>query len=160
MSIHRLPLLISVFFLLLPAITLGASNPENAYVWKQETDSYRVYMGVVPASEVTNHPHVLDEQKTIHGVLPESIKNTSHVMVTVYRKPGNTRVTNATIIAETGHRDGDKIIKPLEKMELKGRVAYGNFFTVHKEKEHEVKVKIYVPNRNGFEEAIFRHTGF
>ena len=160
MNTHRLPLLISVFFLIIPAITAGAPNPESAYAWKQETENYRVYVGVVPASEVTNPPRVADEQKQIHGALPEKVKDTSHVMVTVYRKLGNTRVTNATIIADVGLRDGNKTVKPLEKMELKGRVAYGNFFTVHQEKEHEVRIKIYEPNRNGYEEAIFSHTGF
>lgn len=131
-----------------------------SYVWTKETPSYRIYMGVVPAELVQHQPRLLDEDKQLHNVTPGEKEGLSHVMVWIYRKPGNERVLDATLIAEVGPESGKKTIKPLEKMALGTGMSYGNFFKVHQAAEHSIKLKIFNLNSSGYEEALFEHQGY
>lgn len=147
-----------VYILALAMVSSGLHAA--SYVWAGDTPSFRIYVGVVPAELVQHQPKLLDEGKRLHNVTPGEEKDMSHMLVWLYRKPGNERVLDVTLIAEVGLVSGDKTIKPLEKMKLGTGVSYGNFFKVHQDAEHTVSLKIYSMNSSGYEEAIFKHKGY
>lgn len=154
---------ITVFVALLSVFgmaTVSSSDKDSSYVWSQETESYRIYMEVVPAELVKNQPALLDKDKKLHAISVEKMPGLSHVLVWIYQKPGNTKALDLTVIAMAGPTDGRKVEKPLEKMHMKTGIAYGNVFEVHREEEHVVGVKIYAPNRSGYEEVIFGHDNY
>ena len=139
---------------------LATSTQATSYVWTGETPSYNVYMGIVPAELVLQQPELLDTDKRLHAVKPGEKSNISHVFVFINDKPKNTRALDVTVVAEVGLLHGEKSIKPLEKMKYGASVSYGNFFKVHQEGEHTVRLKIFNPNSSGFEEVLFSHQGY
>ena len=145
---------------LLTTVFFSHSIYATSYVWARDTHNYRVYMSVVPADIVQNQPRLLDKDKRLHNVIPGSEEGISHVLVWVYKKVGNERLLDVTIIAEAGPVFGGKIVKPLEKMKLGTGVTYGNFFKLHQDSDHTIRLKIYQINSEGHEEVTFNHIGY
>lgn len=122
--------------------------------------SYRVYLGIVPASLLEKKPALVDQDKQLHGGIAEQVPAAQHVMVTVFRKDTNARVLNATIIARVGRSKvfgGGGVEKPLEKMITSGALAYANFFDMPERGEYRVEVDIYEPQKNGSEKVRFSY---
>ena len=118
--------------------------------WNRESASYRVYLGVVPASLIVKNPTLVDGDKTLHRDA-NTDGSSQHVLVSVFRKSNNERVVNATIIARVGVKKffgGDKVEKPLEKMLTSGTVTYGNYFAMLEQGEYEITVRIYEPSND------------
>jgi hypothetical protein len=136
------------------------SKQARGYVWSNETPSYRIYMEVMPADLFPHQPILLDDKQRLHDVIPGETEGLSHLLVSIYRKPGNEEVLDATLIAEVGPVSGKKTIKPLEKMALSTGVTYGNIFKVHQLLKHSVKLKIFNLNNSGYEEALFEHQDY
>lgn len=139
---------------------LSISNPALAsdISTQQESDSYRVYLGVIPASVLKRQPQLVDGDRTLHGGIGKQSSGSQHVMVAIYRKTDNSRVKDATVIAEVAPDTlikRDKQVKPLEKMLTSGAVTYGNFFRIPNSGEYRIKTEIYEPNRNGAETVTF-----
>lgn len=154
---HKRMMLSVAFLAILGSVSVLPIAQASTYVWSKETESYRVYMEVVPAELVRNKPSLLDEDKKLHSVSVGSMPGLSHVLVWIYDKLGNAKALDVTVIAEAGPVDGKKTIKPLEKMRLSTGIVYGNLFQVHGEGEHIVALKIFAPDRSGYEEALFEH---
>lgn len=135
------------------------STGENQYFWQQETEHYRVYLGIVPVELVKHQPQLLDEEKQLHDLRPAAESELSHVFAWIYRKPGNEPVRDATVFGEVSYMGVVEARKPMEKMRLSTGIAYGNFFKVHRQDEHTVAVQIHDHNREGYETAVFTHVG-
>jgi len=148
-----------VFLVIIASVGVFTTAQASTYIWSKETESYRVYMEVVPAEIVRTQPSLLDEDKQLHSVSLDAMPGLSHVLVWVYHKPGSAKALDVTVIAEAGPVEGVKLVKPLEKMRLKTGVTYGNLFKVHRNEKHVVALKIYAPNRSSYEEAVFEHGG-
>lgn len=148
-----------IVFALLLTFLLGAPAPVLAAEASShlESASYHVYLGVVPASLIKANPVLVDGDKTLHQG-DNASDSSEHVLVSVFRKPNNERVVNATVIARVGINKllrGTKTEKPLEKMLTSGLVTYGNYFSMPKQGEYEIAVRIYEPNKDQAESVTF-----
>ena len=117
--------------------------------WHHESASYHVYLGIVPANLIRSNPVLVDGDKTLHQDNGASGAS-QHVLVSIFRKPGNERVTNATVIARVGPRKllgGSGTEKPLEKMLTSGVITYGNYFSMPKKAEYEIEIRVYEPHK-------------
>jgi len=128
--------------------------------WHEESENYHVYLGVVPASMIKDSLSLVDNDKSLHGGLSSLPSEAQHVMVTIYRKDGKTRVTNATVIAEVSSGvllGRKKLEKPLEKMTTNKQITYANFFDMRDKGKYKIEIEIYEPNKNGKDEITFFH---
>lgn len=135
-----------------PATVLAAETSSH-----RESANYHVYLGVVPASLIKANPVLVDGDKTLHKG-DNASDSSEHVLVSVFRKPNNERVVNATVIARVGINKllrGAKTEKPLEKMLTSGLVTYGNYFSMPKRGEYEIAVRIYEPNKDQADSVTF-----
>ncbi len=142
--------------------TFSFSVTTNLYAadasWHEETQSYKVYLGIVSANLIKNNLYLVDRDKSLHGNISEKTSNDKHLLVSVYRKKNNERVTNATIIGEIKHKKllgGNKIRKPLEKMVTSGTITYGNFFKMGEQGTYEINIEIFESDKNGSEHVTF-----
>lgn len=126
--------------------------------WHQHSESYDVYLGVVPAT-VADRDSIL---RQMHAVSPHGdVERTNalrHIMVSVFRRPGAERVSNVDISAEVIENDlihMRREKKDLDIMMLPSGVTYCNFFTLHWNEMYEVKLRILEPGR-GTEWVSFR----
>lgn len=139
-----------IFVVLLALVAAPLTAQAADASWHHESASYHVYLGVVPASLIKSNPVLVDGDKTLHKDDNVSDSN-EHVLVSIFRKPNNERVLNATVIARVGAKKllgGDKIEKPLEKMQTSGVITYGNYFSMPKKGEYEIVVRIYEPQKD------------
>ena len=139
--------------LLAPPLTAQAAEAS----WHQESANYHVYLGVVPASLIKVNPALVDGDKTLHKG-DNTGDSSDHVLVSIFRKPNSERVVNATVIAQVGIKKlfrGAKVEKPLEKMLTSGVVTYGNYFSIPKQGEYEIAVRMYEPNKDQAETVTF-----
>ena len=130
--------------------------------WHHESASYHVYLGVVPTSLIKANPVLVDGDKTLHKDNNASDSG-EHVLVSVFRKPNNERVVNATVIARVGAKKllgGTKVEKPLEKMLTSGVITYGNNFSMPQKREYEIAVQINEPNKDQAESVKFAYKKF
>ena len=130
--------------------------------WHHESASYHVYLGVVPTSLIKANPVLVDGDKTLHKDNNASDSG-EHVLVSVFRKPNNERVVNATVIARVGAKKllgGTKVEKPLEKMLTSGVITYGNNFSMPQKREYEIAVRIKEPNKAQAESVKFAYKKF
>lgn len=146
-------------YLALGTFAQHAVAESNAF--HQESKRYLVYLGVVPASLLKKEPERVDRDKQLHGGIAAQTPAAQHVMVTIFRKDGNVRVLDATVIATV--RPGKLFTrkaeeKPLEKMITGGAVAYGNFFDMPKSGDYRIDVVIYDAKNSGSESVRFDYT--
>lgn len=149
-----------MFRTLATIVLLAALSPTIAAddAFHRETGSYRVYLGVVPASLIKKNPTLVDNDKQLHGSPSVRAQNEQHVMVTIFRKSGGARVLNATAIAEVRPKKlfgGRGAEKPLEKMITSGAVAYGNYFDIPERGKYRIDIRIYEPGKDGNEKVGF-----
>lgn len=126
--------------------------------WHSDTKSYRVYLGVVPASMIKKNPTLIDKQKSLHGGTKNTTNASQHIMVSIFSKKDNKRILKATAIANIKNKKlfgSKKIAKPLEKMITSGSITYGNYFKLSKKGTYVIDVDIYQSNKNGSEKASF-----
>lgn len=141
--------------LIFSSITIADAADSN---WHTETKSYRVYLGVIPASMIKKDLTLVDKDKSLHGGTDNITSSTQHIMVSIFSKNGNKRIINATAIAKIKNKKligGNKITKPLERMDTSGSVTYGNYFTLTKKGDYVINVDIYQSDLSGNEKATF-----
>lgn len=150
----------TVHWLALALLLIGPFNLHASDISRtSETDSYRIYWGIVPASLIKANPKLVDGDKSLHGGISGQGSNSYHVMVAIYDKDKNLRINDATIIAEVnssfiGRPDA---IKPLEKMLTSGSVTYGNYFNFNAKGTYEIATRIYESDKNGYESFKFKY---
>lgn len=141
--------------LIFSSITTSHAADSN---WSAETKSYRVYLGVVPASMIKKNLALIDKDKSLHGGTKNITSASQHIMVSVFSKNGNKRILNVTAIAKIKNKKllgGLNLTKPLEKMNTSGAITYGNYFKLSKKGKYTIDVDIYQPDKNGYEKASF-----
>ena len=154
-SVQRvvIPILLGMF------VMLGVKNSVAADAsWHAESKSYRVYMGVVPVALIKKNPYLVDRDKTLHGGVDKKNISAQHIMISIFSKQDNSRILDATAIAEVKVNkllSSDEVEKPLEKMVTSGTVTYGNYFDMPGTGEYKVEVSIYESNKNGSEKVVF-----
>ena len=151
-----------MMFALIFSAPLVFSSITNSYAadsnWSAESKSYRVYLGVVPASMIKKNIMLIDKDKSLHGGTNNVTSATQHIMVSIFSKKDNVRILNATAIAEIKNKKllgGNKITKPLEKMNTSGAITYGNYFKLSKKGKYAIEVDIYQSDKSGHEEVEF-----
>lgn len=155
---NRIPALLMIATLTLGVATQPTLARDNSF--HGESKSYRVYLGIVPASALEKNPDLVDQDKQLHGGVSELPATMQHVMVTVFRKDNNARVLNATVIAKVGR---SKVFarrvaeKPLEKMVTSGTVAYANLFDMPERGEYRIEANIYESQKSGSEIIRFAY---
>lgn len=155
-SYTRLVAIIGLLFLM--GITSAWSSDTGGH---KQTKHYNIYLGVVPAAYIKKNPVVIDGAKDLHGGVDNSDGLSVHVMVAVFNKSDNSRVLNATIIAEIRRKKlmgSRKVEKPLEKMLTSGTVTYGNYFDMLRGPGYRIRLKIYEPNKSFSERVDFVYT--
>ncbi len=151
-NLIKLPTIIFMF-LLVPAYANAADTD-----WHKLSDTYQVYLGVVPASKIKENPYLVDNDVKLHGGIKEQGNYSHHVMIAVFDKKTNARINDATVIVEVRKKTligGRAEEKPLQKMITSGTITYGNYFTLYPKEAYEIEIKIYRPNQNGSEELEF-----
>lgn len=141
-------------------LTAVSAHAEDGNAWHAESESYRAYLGIVPANLIRREPVLVDGNRSLHGGADEQPGGAQHVMVAIYRKSDNSRVAGATVIATVEKEKllgGDEQEKPLERMATTGGITYGNYFDMPKSGNYEIEVTIYETNRNGGEEIEFSY---
>ncbi len=153
-SLFKLTNLILAFITLFGVTSLYAADSS----WHEESESYKVYLGLVSSSLIKKQPYLIDRDKTLHGGISKQSSGSKHVMVSVFRKDNNERVLNATVIGEIKHKKllgGNKIRKPLEKMVTSGAITYGNYFNMTEKGVYKISVEIFESDKNDSEEVVF-----
>lgn len=151
-------LLSSVVMITMLMGTIAHAEQQDA--WHAESDSYRAYLGIVPASLIRREPVLVDGNRSLHGGAEQQSGGAQHVMVALYRKSDNSRVAGATVVATVEKAKllgGDKQEKPLERMATTGGITYGNYFNMPNPGNYEIEVIIYETNRDGGEELEFSY---
>lgn len=136
-----------------PSPTYADDSPLHA-----NSDSYQAYLGIVPSSEIKSNPGLVDQDKSLHGGAEEQAANTYHIVVAIYGRASNKRVTTATVIASVGPKrlfNRKQTVKPLEKMKTSGQITYGNYFRLEGRGKYEIETKIYEADKNGYENIKF-----
>lgn len=147
-------------FVLGAVLLTGKANAEEPGGWHAESETYRAYLGVVPASLIKRQPVLVDGDRALHGGAAEQSGASQHVMVALYRKSDNARVVGATVIAEVKRAKllgGAEQETPLERMATTGGITYGNYFDMPEQGAYDIELTIYESNRNGGEEVEFSY---
>jgi len=127
------------------------------------SESYQVYLGIVPGTRITKEPYLVDRDKSLHGGIDSLSSNDYHVMVAIFDKEENRRIKDATVIAKIdkkGFMSNENITMPMEKMVTSGTVSYGNFFNMKSDSTYTMTIEIYRPRSNGYEEVEFTFKPF
>jgi len=125
-----------------------------------DSASYRVYLGIVPASMIKNDPKLVDGDKSLHGGAQRQLPGTYHIMLAIYDKRDNKRITDATVIAQVRPKkllSREIVVRPLEKMASSSTITYGNYFALSDKGKYEIEAKIYESDKNGYEEVEFSY---
>ena len=113
--------------------------------WHKQSRSYDVHLGVVPASVLDQDPDLARMHRLATGGEYLRTHTTQHILVAVYRKPGNERVTDAEVVVELVESDlvqMKKTEKRLEMMHINGLATFCNFFELHWNGKYRVNVTI------------------
>ncbi len=143
------------------SVLLGSSMLSHASDINRnsETDSYRIYWGIVPTSFIKQNPKLVDNDKSLHGGISDQGSTSYHVMLAIYDKDKNQRIVDATIITEvnSSYIGRPDAVKPLEKMLTSGSVTYGNYFNFNTKGTYEITARIYESDKSGFESFKFKY---
>jgi hypothetical protein len=137
---------------LLAALLCAVSSPVWAVhlSWHEYSQSYEVYLGVVPASAADRDSDLTQMHKIApHGDVERS-DALRHVMVAVFRMPGMERVLGARVTAEVVENDlihTKSANKNLDMMMLHNGASYCNFFTLHWNGNYRIKLRISEPGK-------------
>lgn len=141
----------------LSGVTVAAGDSRH-----QQSPSYDVYFGVVPAAQTVRDGQ-LDKLHRMDGQHAENFgRDTQHVTVAVFRKSDGQRVTNAVVSAELVESDlihARSTTKPLNRRSLNGGETYCNFFDLRWRGGYKVDVVIQESGR-GAEKVSFVQRSF
>ena len=158
-STNKLIWLISVAFIYWITLSIGAYADDTSL--HADSINYRAYLGIVPASMINIDPRLVDGDTSLHGGAGKQVSGTYHVMVAIYDRGSNERISDATVIAKVRPKkilDRNAEVKPLERMVTSGQVTYGNYFRFQGKGKYEIEAKIYESDKNGYEEVEFTYT--
>ena len=113
--------------------------------WHQQSRSYDVHLGVAPASVLDQDADLARMHRMATGGEGLRRLSTQHILIAVFRKPGNERVVDAEVVAEVVESDlvhTRKTEKRLKMMHVRGMPTFCNFFDLHGDGKYRVNVTI------------------
>ncbi len=116
--------------------------------WHQQSRSYDVHLGVVPASVLDQDADLARMHRMAMGGEHLRTLGTRHIMVAVFRRPGNERVVDAEVVVEVIENDlvrVKKAEKHLKLMPVNGMPTFCSFFDLHWNGKFRVNVTIDEP---------------
>jgi len=127
---------------LLTSLASAAAESENYQI----VDNLAVYLGVLPAAMVRNHPKEHPEAG-MHGGVPAGTHE-YHIVVAIFDAHSGARIENAGVTATvSGLADvGTKTIA-LQPMTIAGTITYGNFVTLLGTDRYDIRLQISIPGR-------------
>jgi hypothetical protein len=136
--------------MLLSAVAASAMAQDHKVV-----EGVSIYLGIVPARMILDHPEGHPEFK-MHGGVPLG-SGQYHVMVALFDANTGERITDATVTGRVfaGKPAGPE--KTLGAMDIANSVTYGNYFAMNASGPYKVVVHIYRPKIDHIIEAQFEH---
>lgn len=131
--------------------TAQASGPSN----QKSVQGISIYLGVVPASVVSDHDPEHPESK-MHGGAPRDSHN-EHIMVALFDEKSGKRITEADVTAEVSRPGLQPIQKNLEPMPISGAMTFGNYFKMADDGMYRIEIKVRQPGNSDSITAVFEH---
>lgn len=129
------------------ALPLSAISEEGSRY--QQSHSYDVYLGIVPAAQTVRDPQLDRLHRTSGQDARDFDAATQHITVAVFRRTDGQRVEDADVRAEVVESDFIRVKrteKPLNMRPLTSGATYCNFFDRHWPGQYRVKVTIREPS--------------
>lgn len=127
------------------AMSFSGSVLAEHISWHQQSRSYDVHLGVAPASVLDQDADLARMHRMATGGEGLRTLSTQHILIAVFRKPGNERVVDAEVVAEVVESDlvhVKKTEKRLKMMPVNGMPTFCNFFDLHGDGKYRVNVTI------------------
>lgn len=148
-------------FAALPAAMLAlagcGSEPVGLPRDTQTIAGMTIYIGVIPAELVRDHPTAIGDPKALHGGAPK-YGGSHHLVVALFDDRTGARITDARIhagVAEFAREPG--VNTPLEPMEISGAMSYGNFFPMPGSGDWRIRLEIRRTNDTSPARADFAY---
>lgn len=104
-----------------------------------------VYLGILPAGVIRDHPQDRMEGK-MHGGIPEG-SHSHHVIAAVFDAETGERIEDAKVEARVAPLGLAGERQPLEPMEIAGTITYGGYFTIRDDDAYRIKLWIATPGQ-------------
>lgn len=132
-----------------------AGHLERSLERSQVVDGLLVYLGIMGADVIREHPEQYPEHH-MHGGVPSG-KNMYHVLVTLFDGSTGERITDADVEARVSPLGLVGPKKELHSMITAGAVCYCNYFELSPTDIHVIRVEIRRPGVPGVIETEFLH---
>ena len=138
-------------------IAAGCSSPDNLPRESQTVGGITVYLGVVSAALVRDHPFRAGEAGALHGGTPED-SSSHHVVVALFDASSGARISDARVRAGVGESSYDHAPdRELEPMPVNGVMSYGGFFLMQCLGPYRIHLEILRPGATRPIEAQFAY---
>ena len=120
----------------------GAASVQGAQLTKQ-AQGMIIHVGVTRAvvAQASADP-------TMHGGVPAA-KGSHHVVVALYDRTGNQRISEAEVTARVGEIGLASVEKKMEPMVIDKTVTWGNYFQMSAPGQYRIEVRIRRPGAAG-----------
>lgn len=118
-------------------------------------DGVAIYLGVMPAEIVQEHPEAHPERQ-MHRGTPSS-KAYRHVVVALFDSTNGKRITDAQVTAKVAEISLAGSEKKLEPMNIADTITYGNYFPMSGAGPYRITVQIRRPGKTQPIKAVFEY---
>lgn len=147
--------------LLMTTVLYAASGCDAAPPAKGNTqvvDGVEIYLGVMPAETIREHPKGHPEASMHDGTPTHG--GSDHIDLSLFDNATGRRIENAQVSANVTELGGGSEHKKLEPMRIADSISYGNYFDMHAKEEYLIELSIFIPDTNQQTEARFQHKSF
>lgn len=140
-------LFIAGFSIVLPFA--GIIYPTHAVAQQpdvQTAGGMTVYIGLIPAAMIKQHPEVM-----MHGGKPSGV-NQFHLTVAVFDASNGQRISDATVTAAVAEVGLAGETRNLEHMQIAGTTTYGEFVSIPPMARYDIRITV---TRHGQEPVTF-----
>ncbi len=120
---------------------------QSSYV--QTADGLTVYIGLIPAAIIQQHPEVM-----MHGGAPRGV-NQFHLTVAVFDAASGQRISDAVVTAAVAEVGLAGEPRTLEHMQIAGTTTYGGFVSMQPMARYDIRITV---TRHDKEPVIFKFT--
>lgn len=134
-------------------ISLAHASDPQIHPRVHVKDGLAIYLSLMPAEMLEGHI-----ANSMHGGLPTGIYR-YHIAIAVFDEKTGQRINNANVQVRISNRIGvgPDSFKPLETMEMGGKVMYGNYFVPKTTGPFRIDVKIYPYKERKPVEVMFQY---
>ena len=112
----------------------------------QTASGMTVYIGLIPAAIIKQHPEVM-----MHGGKPSGV-NEFHLTVAVFDAANGERISDATVTAAVAEVGLAGEARTLEHMQIAGMTTYGEFVSMRPMAHYDIRITV---TRHGQEPVTF-----